>query len=79
MKEKFLTLMTSMAGRGAKIVLGLFILSLGLFVVEGTVGTILAIVSLLPIASGISDFCAAGFAMGYPLKGSEARAKLTGK
>ena len=79
MKENFLTFMTSMAGRGAKVVLGLVILSLGLFVVGGTFGTILAIVSLLPIASGFSDFCVAGFAMGYPLKGSEARAKLTGK
>ena len=77
MKEKFLTFMTSMAGRGAKIILGLLISSLGFFVVGGTIGTIMIIVSLLPIISGLSDFCVAGFAMGYPLKGAEARAKLS--
>ncbi len=79
MKEKFLTFMTSTAGRSVKVIVGLLISSLGVFVVGGTVGTILAIVALLPVVTGISDFCVAGFAMGYPLKGSEARAELAEK
>ncbi|MCP4419565.1 MAG: DUF2892 domain-containing protein [Chloroflexi bacterium] len=71
--------MTSMAGRVARVVLGLLILSLGLFVVRGTVGIILTIVSFVPMVGGVFNFCVAGFAMGYPFKGSEARAELEGK
>lgn len=75
---KFLKFMTSGMGRGARIVLGLVIMSLGLFVVQGTLGTILTVVALVPISGGVFDFCMIGFAMGYPLKGAEARKKLAG-
>jgi len=73
---QFIKFMTSGMGRGARIVLGLVIMSLGLFVVQGMLGTILAVVALVPISGGIFDFCMIGFAMGYPLKGVEARKKL---
>ncbi len=73
---QFIKFMTSGMGRGARIVLGLVIMSLGLFVVQGMFGTILAVVALVPISGGIFDFCMIGFAMGYPLKGVEARKKL---
>jgi len=73
---QFIKFMTSGMGRGARIVLGLVIMSLGLFVVQGMLGTILAVVALVPISGGIFDFCMIGFAMGYPLKGEEARKKL---
>jgi len=73
---QFIKFMTSGMGRGARIVLGLVIMSLGLFVVQGMFGTILAVVALVPISGGIFDFCMIGFAMGYPLKGEEARKKL---
>ncbi|MEP7137795.1 MAG: DUF2892 domain-containing protein [Chloroflexota bacterium] len=75
---KILKFMTSGVGRVARIVLGLVIMSLGVFVVQGTLGTILAVVALVPISGGIFDFCMIGFAMGYPLKGEEARKKLAG-
>ena len=35
----FIKFMTSNAGRAARVVLGLVIISLGMFVVQGTVGT----------------------------------------
>lgn len=71
--------MTSGMGRVARIILGLVILSVGLWVVQGTFGTILAIFGLIPLSGGIFDFCMIGFALGYPLKGEEARKKLAGK
>ena len=75
----FIKFMTSGTGRAARIVLGLVIMSVGLFVVQGTLGTVMAIVALVPISGGVFDFCLAGLAMGYPLKGAEARKKLAGK
>lgn len=75
---KFVEFMTSGMGRGARVVLGLVIMSLGLFVVQGTVGTIMAVVGLVPLSGGVFDFCLIGFAVGYPLKGVHARKKLAG-
>ena len=71
--------MTSGMGRGARIVLGLVILSVGLWVVQGMLGTIMAVFGLIPLSGGVFDFCLIGFALGYPLKGAEARNKLAGK
>ena len=75
----FIKFMTSGTGRAARIVLGLVIMSVGLFVVQGMIGTVMAIVALVPISGGVFDFCLAGLAMGYPLNGAEARKKLAGK
>lgn len=55
----FIKFMTSGTGRAARVVLGLVIMSVGLFVVHGTLGTILAIVALVPISGGVFDFCPA--------------------
>ncbi len=71
--------MTSGMGRGARIALGAVILLAGLLVVQGTLGTVMAIAALIPISGGIFDFCLVGFAMGYPLNGGAARKKLEGK
>ena len=76
---QFVKFMTSGAGRAARVVLGLVIMALGLLVVQGTVGTIMAIVALVPIAGGIFDFCVIGAVLGYPFKGAEARAQLASK
>lgn len=76
---QFLKFMTGGAGRAARIVLGLVIMSLGQFVLRGILGTILTVVAFIPVAGGVFDFCLVGFAMGYPLKGTDARQKLAGK
>jgi hypothetical protein len=54
-------------------------LSIGLFVVKGVPGTIMAVVGLIPISGGLFDFCLIGFALGYPLNGEAARKKLSAK
>jgi hypothetical protein len=55
---------------GARIALGAVILLAGLWVVQGTLGTIMAIAALIPISGGLFDLCLVGSAMGYPLKRS---------
>ena len=76
---KFVKFMTSGMGRGARIVLGIVILSVGLLVVQGTHGLIMAVVALIPIAGGVFDYCLVGAALGYPFWGAEARKKLAGQ
>ena len=76
---KIVKFMTSGMGRGARIVLGLVILSVGLLVVQGTPGLIMAVVALVPLAGGVFDYCLVGAALGYPFWGAEARKRLAGK
>jgi len=70
--------MTSSKGRAARVIAGLVILAVGLAVVQGTLGLILALIALVPIAGGVFDFCLAGVALGYPFRGADARQKLAG-
>lgn len=75
----FVKFMTSGAGRAARVVLGVVVISVGLLVVQGTVGMVMAVVGLIPIAGGAFDFCLAGAALGYPFWGAEARKKISGQ
>jgi hypothetical protein len=76
---QFVKFMTSGTGRRARIMAGLVLIALGLGVVQGALGTIVALVALVPIAGGVFDFCLVGAALGYGFSGAEARRKLAGK
>jgi uncharacterized protein YjeT (DUF2065 family) len=59
-KEKtmgFARFMSSLAGRLLRIVAGIAIIVVGLVVVHGTVGIILAIIGLVVLAAGLFNFC----------------------
>jgi hypothetical protein len=71
--------MSSGAGRVLRIVLGIVLIAVGLAIVQGTAGIILAVVGLVPVAAGVFDFCLLGALFGVPLKGDAARAKLAGQ
>ena len=79
MKEGFVRFMTSPTGRVGRVLLGLILISVGLFVVQGTTGNVMALAALVPIAGGLFDFCLIAFVLGYPLSGSKARLLLHGK
>ncbi len=54
---EFAKFMSSWAGRIIRIFAGLLLIWLGLIVVRGTVGWILAIIGLLPAVAGLFNFC----------------------
>ena len=70
----FATFMASPAGRLIRIVAGLVLIALGLFVIHGTSGTILAIVGLVPLVAGVFDFCIFAPLFGAPMSGPKIRA-----
>ena len=53
----FARFMSSLAGRLIRIVAGIILIIVGLTVVHGTGGIILAIVGLVPLVAGIFNFC----------------------
>jgi type IV secretory pathway VirB2 component (pilin) len=73
-KKAFFGFMASMTGRVTRIVAGIALIALGLFVVEGAVGYILAVVGLVPLLAGVFDVCVFSKLFGGPFKGAEIRA-----
>ncbi|MDQ5895551.1 MAG: hypothetical protein QG596_1812 [Actinomycetota bacterium] len=71
----FVNFMRSNAGRLLRIVAGLALILVGLFVIGGTRGVIVAIVGLVPLAAGIFNFCLFGPLFGVDLWGRSAEDK----
>jgi hypothetical protein len=73
-KQAFFGFMASMAGRVTRIVAGVALIAVGLFVLEGAVGYVLAAVGLVPLLAGLFDVCVFSKLFGGPFKGAEIRA-----
>lgn len=56
----FIEIMSSPAGRGARVTTGMALIVIGLLVIEGTAGAVVAAVGLVPIAAGVFNFCLIG-------------------
>jgi hypothetical protein len=70
----FVTFMASSAGRITRIVAGLALVAVGLLVMNGIGGIIVAVVGLVPLLAGIFDFCVFAPLFGAPLSGPKIRA-----
>lgn len=71
----FSKFMASTAGRLIRIVAGIVLIIVGLAVVQGTGGIILAVIGLVPLAAGVFDFCIFAPLFGQPFSGPAIRAK----
>jgi hypothetical protein len=69
----FAKFMASMTGRLLRIVAGIALIVVGLLVVEGTGGIILAAVGLAPLVAGLLDICLLAPLFGAPLSGKAVR------
>jgi hypothetical protein len=73
----FAKFMSSMLGRAVRIVAGIALIALGLMVVGGVGGVLLAIIGAVPLIAGLLDICIIGaLFMGTPLRGAEVRARI---
>ena len=68
--------LASSAGRVVRAVAGLALIVVGLAVVGGAIGWILAIVGLVPLLAGIFDWCVFAPLFGLPFVGPSLRQKL---
>jgi hypothetical protein len=68
--------LASSAGRLVRAVAGLILIVVGIAVVGGTVGWILAIVGLVPLAAGVFDRCVFAPLFGLPFAGPSLRQML---
>ena len=66
----FTTFMSGTAGRALRILAGLALIVVGLAVVGGTGGIVLALVGLVPLGAGVADVCLFGPLLGSDLHGN---------
>jgi hypothetical protein len=71
--KAFAAFMAGPIGRLARIVLGIVLIVVGLMVVEGGWGVVIAIVGLAPLAVGIGNVCLVAPLIGAPFRGRDAR------
>ncbi|MDQ7025898.1 MAG: DUF2892 domain-containing protein [Anaerolineae bacterium] len=69
----FVKFMSSGAGRLLRIVAGIAIVAGGLLALDGTVGIVVAVIGLVPLAAGLFDFCVFAPLFGNPFSGSKVR------
>lgn len=74
--ETFFRFIASPIGRVVRIIAGLALMAIGLWWVRGTVGWILIIVGLVPLAAGIFDRCVFAPLFGLPFVGPSLRRAL---
>jgi hypothetical protein len=67
----FARFMSSSAGRLLRIVAGIALIVLGLVVVHGTGGIILAVIGLVPLVAGLGKFCVFAPLFGGPFWGKD--------
>ena len=64
----FAEFMGSPLGRGLRIAFGAFLIYLGLNVIQGVGGTVVAVLGIVPIATGILNICILGPLLGAPMR-----------
>ncbi len=64
--NSLISFMQNIAGRALRVILGLALIYVGFVVIGGTVGAIVAIIGILPIAMGAWGPCLLGFVFKQP-------------
>jgi hypothetical protein len=64
----FAEFMGSPLGRGLRIAFGALLIYLGLNVIQGVGGTVVAVLGVVPIATGLLNVCILGPLLGAPMR-----------
>ncbi|MGD2057947.1 MAG: DUF2892 domain-containing protein [Anaerolineales bacterium] len=73
----FAKFMSTGTGRILRIVAGLALIAVGIFLMQGIWGIVVAVVGAVPFLAGVFDVCVIGaLFLGTPFKGDEVRAEL---
>ena len=75
----FFRFMASSAGRVVRAVAGVVLILVGLLLVQGTWGWVLAVVGLVPLAAGLFDRCVFAPLFGLPFVGPNLRRAVEDK
>jgi hypothetical protein len=70
----FVKFMASTTGRIVRIVAGVVLIVLGVWVIGGGAGIIVAVIGAVPLLAGLFDFCVFAPLFGAPLSGPKIRA-----
>jgi predicted RND superfamily exporter protein len=69
--SSFVAFMQSTTGRILRIVVGIALIALGLLVIQGVWGIVLAVIGLVPLIAGLGGVCLVAPLFGFTLKGQQ--------
>jgi Protein of unknown function (DUF2892) len=72
MKTLF-SFLASTAGRIVRIVIGIALIVVGAIFAQGTLGTVITIIGVVPLAAGVFDVCLLAPLVGLPFQGERIR------
>ena len=72
----FFVFLSSPLGRLARIIDGATLILIGLFIFQGTLGSVLMIVGVALLLAGVFDFCVLAPLFGLPFRGARLRQSL---
>lgn len=70
--------LASTAGRWTRGIAGLALVIIGIWLIQGAWGWIVAIIGLVPLAAGLFDFCVFAPLFGLPFNGPRLRESVRG-
>lgn len=66
--------LSSPLGRGVRVAAGAALIAIGIWLIGGTVGIVIAVIGVVPLLAGLFDFCLLGaLFFGTPLSGEAIR------
>jgi len=69
--NSFVALMQSMTGRILRIIVGIALIAIGLLVIQGVWGIVLAVIGLVPLIAGLGGVCLIATLFGFTFKGQQ--------
>jgi hypothetical protein len=72
----FFGFLASSTGRAVRAIAGIVLIVIGIALIQGTVGWIVAIVGLVPLGAGVFDKCVIAPLLGLPFAGPDLRSRL---
>jgi len=72
MSFAFARFMANPVGRAVRIVAGLALIAIGLIVIKGMTGIIVAVIGVVPLLAGVLNVCLIAAVIGAPFRGRDA-------
>jgi hypothetical protein len=76
--KRLFNFLASMAGRWTRGIAGLALVIIGIWLIRGAWGWVIAIIGLVPLAAGLFDFCVFAPLFGLPFNGPRLRESVRG-
>jgi hypothetical protein len=70
-KDSFIVFLQSTPGRMLRVIVGLVVAAVGVLLIQGTAGFVVAVIGLIPISAALAGICFISPLFGYTFEGQK--------